>query len=103
MKSTVTAPTAKAKTSVTLVTVMETPACFRASAIFSSVLRCWRAASFLTLLTDCMMTNMSSMPIPRHTRGRTLCIEFQEYPSAELKLRARQIPIPIQTRPETER
>ena len=30
MKITVTAPTAKAKTSVTLVTVMETPACLRA-------------------------------------------------------------------------
>ena len=98
-----TAPTAKAKTSVTLVTVTETPACFRASAIFSSVLRCLRAASFLTLLTDCMMTNMSSIPIPRHTRGRIRWKLLKENPMAKLRLRAIEIPIPIQTRPETER
>ena len=36
---TVTAPTANAKTSVTLVTVTATPACFRACAIFSSAER----------------------------------------------------------------
>ena len=35
---TVTAPTPKAKTSVTLVTVTETPACFKVNPIFSGVL-----------------------------------------------------------------
>ena len=63
-KLTVTAPQAKAKTSVTLVTVTATPACLRASAI------CWSGGreevswERLTLLRDCMITNMSSMPIP---------------------------------------
>ena len=78
MKSTVTDPTAKAKTSVTLVTVTETPACFKAVAIFSSVVRCRREESFFTLLTDCMMTNMSSIPIPRHSSGRAGCIGVQK-------------------------
>ena len=59
-----TAPQAKANTSVTLVTVTATPACFRASAICWSGGREEVAGERLTLLRDCMITNMSSMPIP---------------------------------------
>ena len=65
--STVTAPTPKAKTSVTLVTVTETPACFNVRPIFSGVLLAELLESLLILDQHCTITNMSSIPMPEQT------------------------------------
>ena len=69
-------------------TVTATPACLSASAICKSGVREAEAGARFTLLRDCiiiiiiiivivmiitcMITNMSSMPIPRHSTGSPL-------------------------------
>ena len=42
-----------------------------------------------------MMTNMSSMPIPRQSSGSAGCIGVQGKPRRELRLMATLIPIPM--------
>ena len=59
---TVTAPTPKARTSVRLVTVMETPACCRVAPSKEGIGR--RGSESFLLLRHCTITNMSSIPIP---------------------------------------
>ena len=62
---TVTAPTLKARTSVTLVTVMETPACLTAPPTRSGTPgRTWGGLCCFWLLRHWTITNMSSIPIP---------------------------------------
>ena len=65
------APTPKAKMSVRLVTVMETPACCSARPIFSVM---EVEGSRRRLVQHCTITNMSSIPIPRQRKGSMECM-----------------------------
>ena len=75
-------PTPKATTSVILVTVMETPAWDIVLEISSGILVSGGEV-FLTLLRHWTMTNISSMPIPRHRKGRIAWTSVNGYPIAE--------------------
>ena len=58
------APIPKAKTSVMLVTVTETPACLMVRPILSGMDMAAKVGSEERLYQHSMITNMSSMPIP---------------------------------------
>ena len=81
----VTAPTPKAAMSVTLVTVMERPAWARVSPSLRSLERFDFEA--LRLFQHWVMTNMSSMPMPRQRKGRMVCRGVTGNPRAELRPR----------------
>ena len=78
---TVAAPTANTKTSVILVTVIATPEYFKACAIFSPEERWACSLLFLTLVNDCIITNMSSIPIPRPSRGSNWWVAVKGNPA----------------------
>ena len=62
---TLVAPIPKTKTSVKVVTVIETPACFIVLPIFSDKLSSAGEGSSSTLDQQVEITNMSSIPIPK--------------------------------------
>ena len=61
---TVNAPIPKARISVILVTVTDTPACSIVNPILSGIESCAFFFSFAWLYQHAMITNMSSMPMP---------------------------------------
>lgn len=71
---TVEAPTPKAAISVSEVTVMDTPACFNAIPMRSGIeiLLGLERQSGNRLFQHCMITNMSSTPIPKSRKGKIL-------------------------------
>ena len=69
---TVKAPIPKARMSVTLVTVTDTPACSIVSPSLSGNGRLAMLGSLWRLYQQAMMTNMSSIPIPGECKGSSL-------------------------------
>ena len=65
-------PTPKARMSVTLVTVTDTPACSIVSPSLSGNGRLAMLGSLWMLYQQAMMTNMSSIPIPSECKGSSL-------------------------------
>ena len=73
LKLTVQAPIPKARISVMLVTVTETPACSMVSPILSGMDRFAIVGSLWRLYQQAMMTNRSSIPIPYECKGSSHC------------------------------
>ena len=77
----VTAPVAKAQISVTDVTVMEAPACFIVIPMFVTTVFVFFFSAGI-LFKHLIMTNISSMPIPRQIKGRTAVALVKGKPKA---------------------
>ena len=89
--------------SVRLVTVMETPAWRSESPTFSDVARSLLVGSFPTFSQHCMITNISSIPIPRQMNGRMACMGVYGKPRMEASPTEVAIPIPMLVSPAKER